>query len=120
MNHSCRVAKRDITRREIKQTNRKGSIAFGVIFTVLIGAIMYGYLSEMNRKECEEVKEYSEIQQVSTIIIMSSTLICTYMIINLLLTVCTLVAKSKHLKADPEYLSSDEEDDQVFINGARP
>ena len=53
-------------------------------------------------------------------IIMSSCLICIFMFINLLLTICTLVAKHKNKKIEPDLLSSDEEDDKLFLEDGNP
>ena len=116
---SCRVNHTDVTRREIKNTLRQGSILFGILFTFIIIGLIRSYVIELKRDDCDSVPEFVEVRQVGSMIITMSTIISLFMFFSMCYTCYGGYQRFKAKKANPAHLSSDEEDDAEFISGIR-
>ena len=110
--HVCRVEQSDVTRREIKIYLRQSNFIFGLIFPFLLASLIVSYKEEFSREECLTDFTYNEMVQVASIIIFSACFLTVFRVIICLYIIATTCQRMRIRKLQPDYLSSDEEDDK--------
>ena len=89
------------------------------MFLIVTGGLIYSYRKELDRKECREDKDYNEMVQISVMIVMVTGIIGIFMACSLIFTIWSSVNRCKIKQENPEYLSSDEEDDREYLSDFR-
>lgn len=104
-----------MSRRELKVHSRQVDLVFGVLFTVLTSVIAYGFFKDFIREECRHDTRYIRMIKISQLIMFLVSVSGLYLAF-LAIAVChKRIQVMRRLRRDPPELSSDEEDDQEFL-----
>ena len=104
-----------MTRRELKVQSRQVDLLFGVLFQVATGFMIFGFLRDHMRDECQKDKRFERMDKVTQVIMFLASITSIYILLKALGAIHKFCQRASRMKLDPPRLSSDEEDDSEYL-----
>ena len=94
VNLSCKVNRISMTRRAIKQKSRSFDLFFSIIFVILTALLLFSFLKDTRRKECQTDTRFEKMNQVAGVLMFLSV-VQSLILLTRSIFICNKYCKAK-------------------------
>ena len=90
-------------------------LIFGILFQIFTGLLIFAFVKDYFRKECQENDRYYRLSKWTQVVIFFASFSDLTLLIVIITIIVKMLRASKRRRLNPQVLSSDEEDDAEFL-----
>ena len=94
------------------------NIIFSITMTIVTGLLVYGFIKDSIRKECQDDERYKRMAEVTQVILVLVAISTLQILVMGSISCYKTCRAARRKKMNPPVDSSDEEDDKEFLHNS--